>query len=268
MITVEKDWVNKGTTTWPQDIQSIHVGLYYSVEGSDPAPLSSKTCDLDAQQTSYTFENLFVLDNNNKQITYSVKEESVKYTDGTVKTPEEAGIGVVIGGTAGNPKITNIINPDLPLYKIDSENPTKKLAGAEFIIEKKNADGNTWSNITEQTTFENIDGTPFSLTENKYFAIKEDGIIVKDLAAGEYRIVEKNPPDGYIIVANPVLVFKVEMGVIKRGNESLESFSIPNTPGTVLPQSGGPGTRLFTLIGAMLIAFAGFGITEMKRRVK
>lgn len=268
MITVEKDWVNKGTTTWPQDIQSIHVGLYYSVEGSDPAPLSSKTCDLDAQQTSYTFENLFVLDNNNKQITYSVKEESVKYTDGTVKTPEEAGIGVVIGGTAGNPKITNIINPDLPLYKIDSENPTKKLAGAEFIIEKKNADGNTWSNITEQTTFENIDGTPFSLTENKYFAIKEDGIIVKDLAAGEYRIVEKNPPDGYIIVANPVLVFKVEMGVIKRGNESLESFSIPNTPGTVLPQAGGPGTRLFTLIGAMLIAFAGFGITEMKRRVK
>lgn len=41
-------------------------------------------------------------------------------------------------------------------------------------------------------------------------------------------------------------------------------FTIGNEPGSELPYTGGPGTTLFTLLGAMLIAFAGFGMIRMK----
>lgn len=37
------------------------------------------------------------------------------------------------------------------------------------------------------------------------------------------------------------------------GNE----FTIENEPGAALPNTGGPGTRLFTILGAVMICLAG-----------
>ena len=97
------------------------------------------------------------------------------------------------------------------------------------------------------------------------------------LRKGRYKLEETVVPDGYI-KKEPYYFITIdkngagaldtsiqhEMISPNSGNE----YKVENEPGVELPHTGGPGTRLFTLIGAMLIAFAGFGITEMKRRVR
>ena len=257
-ITVSKDWINAGGSTWPDNIQSVQIGLYASVNGEDPVELSSKKCTLDAEHTSYTFENLLLTDNDNQVITYSVKEESVTLSDSTVTTPEEAGIAVAINGVSnGQVAVTNTVRPDLPLIKVDENNHAAKLSGAEFIIEKKNTDGNTWSDITASMKITKQDGTDADRSQAGYFVIPQDGVIIDDLDAGEYRVVEKVPPAGYIIMDNPAFSFTVENGLVKNGNLTITSAEIENEPGAALPYTGGPGTRIFLILGLILITGAG-----------
>ena len=52
--------------------------------------------------------------------------------------------------------------------------------------------------------------------------------------------------------------------VIKKDSTS-QAFIIENEPGTALPNTGGPGTTVFTLLGALLTGFAGAALV-MRRR--
>ena len=44
-------------------------------------------------------------------------------------------------------------------------------------------------------------------------------------------------------------------------------FSIGNTPGAALPNTGGPGTTLIYLLGILLTGFAGAGMVLKMRRI-
>ena len=91
--------------------------------------------------------------------------------------------------------------------------------------------------------------------------------MLKGLDEGEYQIVEKVPPNGYIIADNPVLSFTVENGVVKNGNQTITSAEIENEPGAALPSTGGPGTRLFTILGSILILGAGVLLWRRRRLI-
>jgi LPXTG-motif cell wall-anchored protein len=107
-----------------------------------------------------------------------------------------------------------------------------------------------------------------------------DGITLTGLKAGFYQLVEISPPIGYIITNKTPVAFEVKRGEISsidgtvegvrytaKGADNDASFIIPNTPGVSLPHTGGPGTRLFTVLGAVLICLATAGLV-MKRRQK
>ena len=47
----------------------------------------------------------------------------------------------------------------------------------------------------------------------------------------------------------------------------LALLKIKNTPGVQLPQTGGPGTALYHLLGTALMSLAGFILVGRKRRV-
>jgi LPXTG-motif cell wall-anchored protein len=44
------------------------------------------------------------------------------------------------------------------------------------------------------------------------------------------------------------------------------TFTVGNTPGVVLPATGGEGTRRLILMGILLIALAGAGLIMIRRR--
>ena len=105
----------------------------------------------------------------------------------------------------------------------------------------------------------------------------ENGILyLEELAEGEYRLVETDAPDGYILLDSAVKIFITESTVTAMsGNSNLtvavkgdedwvegqlddtHQISVWNNPGVELPATGGPGTKPFMILGTILITGAG-----------
>ncbi len=180
--------------------------------------------------------------------------------------------------------VYNIYKPvqtDITLKKVDKANLNDSdpdlLKGASFTVTKysdQNFQGidSTWGTSGSMTVSddEKEDGT---YTLNGVFEFQ-------GLPAGYYQIEETRFPDGYIkLLGNPR--FKVEENAshelvvtlinnpdnLLRLEDDKLTIIVGNTPGAALPNTGGPGTRLFTILGSILIAGAGVLLWRRRRLI-
>ena len=215
---------------------------------------------------------------------YDIEEIQVNgqtVTDG--KTDEyqvEAATGDPVTGQDGVvTTTTDITNTEMSipvtlLKTDDTENSTNYLSGAIFELQYKKTSDGTWQKASKTEITQLNDLSRFTIPGDA------DGITLTGLKAGFYQLVEISPPIGYIITNKTPVAFEVKRGEISstdgtvegvrytaKGADNDASFIIPNTPGVSLPHTGGPGTRLFTVLGAVLICLATAGLV-MKRRQK
>ena len=184
--------------------------------------------------------------------------------------------------------------PGIKLVKIDettrpADKTTKYLSGAEFQILKWN--GSTY--------------VAYPDAEHSKVTTADDGTAAfSDIAPGEYQIVETATPKGYVKLTTINIYIKVEynnstgLHTITRyqeaytGDDSVSrtnvgedvniigvtfeqatseddpaTFIVGNTPGAALPNSGGTGTRLFTILGSILILGAGVLLWRRQRLI-
>ena len=115
-------------------------------------------------------------------------------------------------------------------------------------------------------------------------------VAIFGLAEGEYKLVETKAPDGYVISDAPFEISIVdqigelgsvgtltvtgkhtgEIGNIVNTNGIAESIltvwaEITNKPGSALPETGGMGTTLFTVLGIVMMIGAAAFFTSRKR---
>ena len=159
---------------------------------------------------------------------------------------------------------------------VGEENPDL-LKGATFVLSKYNSaefreKDETWgtagSKVLEDT--KRPDGT--YLLNGKF--------TFDDLTIGYYQLEETAFPDGYVqLTSNPT--FKVEANgsnelfitIINNPDNLLRlvdgelTIVVGNTPGVELPHTGGPGTRLFTILGSILILGAGVLLWRRRRLI-
>lgn len=94
---------------------------------------------------------------------------------------------------------------------------------------------------------------------------------IQGLGAGTYNLTETQQPAGYNKLSGPVTVVIDENGkvMVKKGAnlEDATEVKVENKTGTVLPSTGGVGTTMIYLIGALLVLGSGV-VLATKRRVK
>ena len=163
--------------------------------------------------------------------------------------------------------IGNVKQPEIYFEKVDAANVDNKLAGAEFELQKKQADG-TYKAITKDSKPFIPSGTNAS---DKWTATSGDKgeFSFKSIPDGEYKVVEIKAPDGYSLINKDVYYFEVKNGKITgkvkldgtyqelTDNSAGKPIQITNRKAQY-PSTGGPGVWIgFTVIGlAVMIAGA------------
>jgi LPXTG-motif cell wall-anchored protein len=162
---------------------------------------------------------------------------------------------------------TNKLNAlDLKLKKVDDQN--KALNGAKFNLTRKK--GTAWeaylSDITPSGENAEVD--------------------IRSLRSGLYRLEETVTPEGYNILENKFVYFKVysDNGTYKASltneagepatyelagvseNNGVIMLNVKNMPGSELPQTGGTGTTAIYAAGVGLVCIAALGLVSKKLR--
>ena len=211
-------------------------------------------------------------------ITIDGYDYTVTYTDNpaTVENGQTAEVAVE----------NNQVPFTLDILKEDVNDHNKKLDGAIFTLHKL-----VYNSGTQKISYENAQGTSVTTANGGKAEFK-------DLALGYYEIVETKAPDGYIMTGSGTFYIKVTDSGIQmltyvpdtdpeKWNATASSGSVTftadqaasgttaatnalatvsNTPGTQLPQTGGPGTALFTALGGLMTATVGAILTIRRKR--
>ncbi|MDO5138498.1 MAG: SpaA isopeptide-forming pilin-related protein [Oscillospiraceae bacterium] len=206
-------------------------------------------------------------------------------------TPEAGNIengieGEIVQNTETLVTYTNkCLVTNITIQKTDVDG--KGLEGAVFRLVKVGQDGHSES---DASLIESVSGlTTVSKTVNEEtktyssaFESNGEAQTINGLPDGTYRLYEVYVPAGYISTAK-YIQFEIENRVMKNvktdtsdtsafdftaaGNNSLALLKIKNTPGAALPNTGGPGTRLFTILGSVLILGAGVLLWRRRRLI-
>ena len=152
----------------------------------------------------------------------------------------------------------------IDLLKVDELDAKKVLADAEFKLFKE--DGSTPATDADG----NAIGTIKTGSDGK--------ANIGKLLPGTYKLVETVAPDGYILTPSPITIIvtndkvtfqqglKQPMDAVRSGDGLTWTVTVTNYAGYELPATGGPGTRLFTILGSMLILGAGL-MLQRKRKI-
>lgn len=178
------------------------------------------------------------------------------------------------------PSVTNTKTFKMDVFKFykDKNDSTtiKGLAGATFKLTKDSKDANniTFVKTSNETATNDVyrvakkdeTGTVTTITSPK-----SGKFTIQGLGAGTYYLTETQQPDGYNKLSGPVTVVIDENGkvMVKKGAnlEDATEVKVENKTGTVLPSTGGAGTTMIYLIGAVLVLGSGV-VLATKRRVK
>ena len=142
------------------------------------------------------------------------------------------------------------------------------LAGAEFILYKTVTEESEETTYYAQLTNGKITGwtttkdQATTLISNNVGKIEIDG-----LDADTYYLKETKAPDGYNLLGEPVTVTIANNGDVSVRGEILanKTVNVENQSGSELPSTGGMGTKIFYVLGGILVIGAGILLVARRR---
>ena len=237
--------------------------------GNDIVNLQPQWSGDGATMRSFTYNDLPQFDPAGKEYTYSVEEVSftigsgedtvvytvVKNPDGRTYTvtsdPADAEVFVVT--QEGNSITNSPLQVSIEIIKVEKghKDSSHTLSGAKFRLLRVNeSNDNNFAGEGSYQSEKTVDPETGTVT-------------FEGLKPGRYKLEETESPDGYILVETPWFITvdrtgaaHLEASYSMASTAGDNSFYIENEPGAVLPSSGGPGTKLFTILGSVLIVGA------------
>ena len=155
--------------------------------------------------------------------------------------------------------------------KVDGKDNTKTLEGAKFKLQLNGAD----LAVVKVTDATNGDYYRPALASETGVEIETaaDGKIqirgLDDDSAKTYTLVETKAPDGYNLLTTPTTLTVAANNTTAEGKPlaavNVTGIKIVNNQGSVLPSTGGIGTTIFYVVGAILIIGAGVVLVTRRR---
>jgi LPXTG-motif cell wall-anchored protein len=163
----------------------------------------------------------------------------------------------------------SIVNTPLGITLRKTDEGGNPISGAKFVLSMKNSNGG----------FESVTG----------YGAGEEGLVdltgktemtFTGLPGGIYLLTETDPPAGCVIMTRDIY-FKVENGAVTLTDAAGDAKTYPgislennnttivvqNPHGGMLPSTGGPGTGLFTILGSLLTAGAGWMLWRRRKLI-
>lgn len=147
---------------------------------------------------------------------------------------------------------TGVKTYDILIKKTDENN--NFLNGAGFKLYDAEEGGNQIT-VAKDNTGYYVDKD----SDEEIMIDSADGVNVRGLAPGTYYLEETTVPDGY-----NKLDKREPVNVIKDSTVS-EPITVINKAGSVLPSTGGMGTTIFYVVGAILVIGAGVILVSKRR---
>ncbi len=241
-IIINKLWIDNDNSLGIRP-DSISVKLTATVENENGKIVEYPIKNMDTTVTlrsnngsengdnwTYTWSNLENYDENGKEIMYCVEE---------IQVPEEY-YSVVSFIDYEHYEITNYKSGSIKIIKVDSKDNNIKLGGAEFKLERLTENN---GEIVIDEYFE-----PIILTTSTEEETLGEATF-KYLEYGKYRLTEIKAPNGYSLQNNTI-----DIEITEENPDCIEK--IINKEKNVLPDTGGNGSVILTMVGVFLIAIA------------
>lgn len=217
--------------------------------------LSQWIQDNQAAYTGKTFTVVYYAKVNEKAVVAEKNSASLEY-----------------GNKPGETTTTTPVEKPTPTYPLDinkTNTEKEKLAGATFRLYKEKTDADAANNNAIKVTGQDGKYVVDPTSQNKdMVTVKTDldskgyNLHLNGLAAGTYYLVETKAPDGYNKLAAPVKITITEGGetnvdgwTISKDDtpENDKVIDIENLTGSLLPETGGRGAMIFTVIAVILV---------------
>lgn len=162
---------------------------------------------------------------------------------------------------------------EIPVFKYaKKDNDEKGLAGAKFTLRKNTNDSEPIKLIKVSDAPENTKLTYRVAKTNEENSVTDittppnGEFVIQGLAADTYYLTEIEAPKGYNKLAAPITVVIGEDGKVKlNAREEVTIVKVENKTGTLLPSTGGMGTTIIYMAGAILVIASGIVLVSKKR---
>ena len=144
-----------------------------------------------------------------------------------------------------------------------------KLAGAKFVLSKSVDGSNPIALVSEGNNAYRVAKTGETDTITEITTDSTGSFTINGLDSDTYYLKETKAPDGYNTLKDSVEVVIGSDGKINVTEENangVEAIKVENNTGAELPSTGGIGTTIFYIIGAVLVLGA-FVLLVTKRRM-
>lgn len=170
-------------------------------------------------------------------------------------------------------KTTTTKTYEIPVFKYTKKTAENKtgLSNAEFTL-SKNTDGTNPIKLVDITNGAaegkyRVAKTGEATTTDKVITPATGKFTIQGLDADIYYLTETKQPDGYNKLSKAVKIVIDEKGNITVDDKtpSTELVEVENKSGSILPSTGGMGTTLFYIFGAILVIGSGVVLITKKR---
>lgn len=175
-------------------------------------------------------------------------------------------------GIKSNENSTTTFTYKIPVFKYTGSD--QGLAGAEFQLNRVEETTKTPIKVVK-TSVENATEevyrvattTEQSTALDTVTTIASGKFTIEGLDAGTYYLTETKQPDGYNKLSKAVKIEIRENGniFVDDGESSTNLVKVENKSGSLLPSTGGRGTTLFYILGAILVVGSGVVLITKKR---